>query len=140
MNRDASSLLALALCAASRRLDAWSRLLAALALLACALPVASPLWAPTLAAALGCGLLQLFCSLRLAFDQPVFAHWSGTPADSGTLAAFDAALAALGKAPPPGRSLGQRLAGVRRLLRRQLLAFGGQLAATLGAVLLLLAA
>lgn len=140
MSRDASALLALALCATSRRLDAWSRLCAALALAACALPAPSPLWAPALGTALACALLQLFWALRLAFDQPVFAHWSTTPADTETLAAFDAALAPLGKTPPSGRSLEQRLLGVRRLFRRQLLAFGGQLAVTLGAALLLLAA
>lgn len=139
MSRPASALIAVALCATSQRIDAWSRPIVLLALAAAALPAPSPLWLPTLCVLVACGLLQLFWALRLAFDQPVFAAWSRADADPQNLAAFDAALAELGVGKPIScRDLPQRLAGVRRLFRRQLLAFAGQLAATFTALFLLL--
>lgn len=131
------ALIAVAHCASSARLDAWSRMLCALALMA-VIPSPHPAW-PLLAVA--AGLLQLFFALRLGFDRPVFENWAACPENASreALAAFDAALAQTGLRRQAGeRDLAQRLGGLRSLFRRQLLAFAVQLAAMLGTVVTLI--
>ncbi len=130
-----------AICAAAGRIDAWSRPLALLALAALLLPQVTATSAAALAASVLLGLLQAYWALRLAFDQPVFAHWAAKADEDATsaLAAFDAALSGLGwPVADAGRPMAQRVAATRRLLRRQGLACAAQwLAATIALLLLL---
>lgn len=120
-----------ALCETGQRVDAWSRLFSAAALLACALPAPVSGWPLLLAGVLLAGVTQLVYALRTSFDRPVFALWASQPehCSPAGLVAFDHTLrqARLAKAGRE-RSLAQRVAGVRRLLQRQLLALGVQIA------------
>jgi len=123
----ARAALAAGLASASQTLDAWSRLIAALATIGLLLPdPAVPLWKPLLACILLGGLGQLYFAARIAVDRPVFSLWAARwrePADcDADLAAFDRALAELGWRPAlaESRDLEMRLSGVRRLLRRQM--------------------
>lgn len=130
-----------ALCETGQRIDAWSRLLSAAALLACALPPPSTVWPFLLAGVLLAGLGQLYCALRTDFDRAIFAHWLAQPENAAMsgLAAFDQALLETRLAKRlHERTLGERIAAVRRLVLGQLLALGGQIAGTLAAALLLL--
>ncbi|MBS1160965.1 MAG: hypothetical protein H6R15_3384 [Proteobacteria bacterium] len=130
-----------ALCETGQRIDAWSRLFTAIALLACVLPAPCSVWPFLLVGILLAGLAQVFYALRTGFDRAIFAHWLAQPENTAItgLAAFDQALlvARLAKRLPE-RTLGERVAGVRRLVLGQLLALGGQIAGTLGAAALLL--
>ncbi len=114
------------------RLSGGLTLLSLLALGAAALLSAR---APALAAlpVLALGLLQAFLAARVALDAALFqALAQGVVAD---LPALDGALRNLALAPAAklGRPLPPRMAGARRLLRLQLLAFLAQLAALLAA-------
>ena len=137
---------AVACLALGQSLERLSLALTVVALLALAiapLPLA-PRLALCLAAA--AGLVAQYYALRTAFDRPVFAAWARRWRDSGAdpaadLAAFDAALAAAGLGPSPAgpiRSLADRLAGVRRLLRRLGLCCILQVVAWLAAILLII--
>lgn len=129
-----------------RAIDAWSRLLTGVALLACALPPpAGAIWFVILTAALAAGFGQLYFALRLTFDRPIFAAWidreDADPDRTGDLAAFDAALAATGLRPaaPSTRPLAERVRGTRHLLRMQTTLFIVQIIAALAGALVLLA-
>jgi hypothetical protein len=141
MEEQAQAAIGAALCETGQRIDAWSRLFSVAALLACALPPPSAVWPFLLAGILLAGLGQLFYALRTGFDRAIFAHWLAQPENAAApgLAAFDQALleARLAKRVQE-RTLGERVAGVRRLVHGQLLALGGQIAGTLGAAALLL--
>lgn len=131
------AMIAVAHCASSARLDAWSRMLCALALMAL-IPSPHPAW-PLFAVT--AGLMQLFFALRLGFDRPIFENWAACPESPSreALAAFDAALAQTGLRQQTGeRDLAQRLNGLKSLFRRQILAFAVQLAAMLGTVVTLI--
>lgn len=130
-----------ALCETGQRIDAWSRLLSAVALLACALPPPGAIWPFLLTGVLLAGLGQLYCALRTGFDRAIFAHWLAQPENAApaALAAFDQALLETRLAKRlKERTLGERIAAVRRLVLGQLLALGGQIAGTLAAAALLL--
>jgi hypothetical protein len=122
-----------ALCDTGRRVDAWSRLLSAMALLACALPTPADGRAFVIAGIVLAGLGQLFYALRSGFDRAIFAHWASLPDDAlpAALAAFDQGLVASGLGRTrPERPLAERVDGVRRLVSRQLLALALQIAGT----------
>lgn len=95
--------------------------------------------------AVAAGLAAQFFALRTAFDQPLFAawarHWQQPEADPQVdLATIDAALATAGLRPAatgPLRPLAERIAGARRLLRRQGLCCIVQIAGWLAAVLVI---
>lgn len=141
-NDPALAAIGTALCETGQRIDAWSRLLTGAALLACALPAPVGGWSFLLAGVLLAGIVQLFHALRTGFDRAIFAHWAALPADAlpAALLAFDQSLveASLAKSSKQ-RPLGERVAGVRRLVQRQLLALGVQIAGIAGAAALLLA-
>lgn len=122
-----------ALCETARTLDGWSRLLALATLLTWWV---SPSMLDTrfsvllivglvLAAGAACH------ALRLSFDHPVFTEWSRLDAEElpRAFSAFDGMLLktfgkkSSGKNPRP---IPARLAGVRRLLVRQLVCVAGQ--------------
>lgn len=130
-----------ALCDTGRRIDAWSRLLTGAALLACALPAPVGGWMLLLGGIFLAGIAQLFYALRTGFDRAIFALWAKLPENAlpASLMAFDRALRDAGLAKsseePP---LAERVAGVRRLVLRQLLALAAQIAGTAGAAGLLL--
>lgn len=129
-----------AICAAASRIDGWSRPLALLALAGLLLPQVTATSAAALAASVLLGLLQGYWALRLAFDRPLFAHWTVAADEDATsaLAAFDAALSGLGwPVADAGRPLAPRVAGARALILRQGQAFAAQLLAASSAVLLL---
>jgi hypothetical protein len=132
-----------ALCSASARIDAWSRLLAGISLAAGALASPpTPYWPALLGGALLAGLIQLVFALRTAFDRPVFEFWTSRSheIDSGMLKAFDEALVEQGlTSAGKNRPMPARVAGVRRLVLRQTIAFSLQLAAVLVGFCLLLA-
>jgi hypothetical protein len=131
-----------ALCDTGQRIDAWSRLLTGAALLACALPAPMNGWRYWLAGVLLAGIAQLYYALRTGFDRAVFAHWASLPEESfpAALTAFDQALVDAGLAKVcKDRSLSERLAGIRRLVQRQMLALAGQIIGTAGAVICLFA-
>lgn len=135
---------AVACLALGQGLERLSLVLTAIALLA--LVIAPLPLAPRLAlwVAVVAGLVAQYYVLRTAFDRPVFAAWARRWRQPGAepeadLAAFDAALAAAGLGPSsagPVRPLADRLAGVRRLLRRQGLCCILQVVAWLVAALL----
>ncbi|MDR1934059.1 MAG: hypothetical protein LBS49_00445 [Candidatus Accumulibacter sp.] len=137
-NENNAALLAVgvALCASGRRVDAWSRMLTGVTLLLLLfLPLAldkdeAEAAPPGMALAgliIAFGFCQMYYALRLAFDRPVFAHWLRQPEDDAArLAAFDAALAQLDLRRPAPRPLAERILGVRRLFRRQLLCLAVQ--------------
>lgn len=84
--------------------------------------------------ALAAGLVESFLAARVAFDAALFRDLGrGTLPDLG---AMDRALTELGLIPAAraGRGLPPRVAGARRLLRLQAIAFGVQLAALLGSL------
>ena len=119
--------LAVGLASGSRTLDAWSRLLAGLAGIGLLLPApVVPLWKPLLVFILLTGLGQLYFAARIALDRSVFvfwaARWRGEGEHERDLAAFDQALVELRvrRASSATRSLVERVAGLRRLLIRQL--------------------
>lgn len=147
-SRDAAGLAAVtaALLALGRQLDRAGLALTAAALLALVL---APLPWMAGAALLGVvllGLAEHWFALRTAFDVPVFAAWArlwrqGDAEPETDLADFDAALASLGLRPSaegPLRSLQARARGARRLLGRQALCLGLQVAGWLAAVSLLM--
>lgn len=141
-----------ALLALGGRVDAASRLLTVAALLAPLLHTApAPPEAPfvlhtALLLAVVAGFAEHLLALRTAFDQPIFAAWSarwraGDAQAEIDLAAFDQALASAGlRAASTGspRPLHARIAGARRLLRRQGLCLMLQAAAWLVAALTVL--
>jgi hypothetical protein len=133
MNTPALAAIGTALCDTGRRVDAWSRLLTGLALLACALPVPAGGGLFLVVGIFLAGIAQLFYALRTAFDRAIFALWASLPEDAlpSALAAFDRALVEAGLAKScTERSLAERVAGVRRLVQRQLLALALQIAGT----------
>lgn len=89
------------------------------------------------------GLAEKFFALRVAFDRAIFSDWARrwekTDAISAAndLAAFDAALAAVGRCrgDPGGRCVEGRIRGAMKLLRRQAGLFIIQAAAILAAVI-----
>lgn len=145
-----------ALLALGGRFDAASRLLTVAALLALVLApllhtAPAPPEAPfvlhaALLLAVVAGFAEHLLALRTAFDQPIFAAWSarwraGDAQAEIDLAAFDQALASAGlRAASTGspRPLHARIAGARRLLRRQGLCLMLQAAAWLVAALTVL--
>ena len=122
-----------AVCETARTLDAWSRLLALATLLTWWV---SPFMRDTrFSVLLVVGLVLAVgaaChALRLSFDQPVFAEWSRLDAEElpQAFSAFDGMLAKTFGKKSPGedpRPMSERLAGVRRLLVRQLICVAGQ--------------
>jgi hypothetical protein len=141
MEEQAQAAIGAALCETGQRIDAWSRLFSAAALLACALPPPSAVWPFLLAGILLAGVGQLFYALRTGFDRCIFAHWMAQPenATPAALSAFDQALAETRLAKNPReRSLGERISGVRRLVQGQLIALGVQIAGSLSAASFLL--
>lgn len=128
--------IATALCDTGQSIDAWSRLLTGMALLACALPAPGSGWPFLMAGIFLAGIAQLFYALRTRFDRGIFAHWATLPEDTlpAAMAAFDRSLLDAGLVKSCNeRSLAERIAGVRRLVRRQLLALTVQIAGTAGA-------
>lgn len=128
------------ICSTGRTADAWSRLLSGVTLLAYALPApASDIWLATLAIALATGFGQGYFALRLAFDKPILKEWlarPSTPSDFGPeLAGFDAALAQSGLdvTTRKPRGLAERVRGVIRLHRIQLILLALQITAVTGA-------
>lgn len=144
-SRDAAAqaAIAAAFLGLGRTLERGGLLLTGAALLA--LVVGQPALLPRLGLylAVAAGLVAHFYALRTAFDRPLFAawarHWQEPEADpAADLAAFDAALAAAGLRPAaagPLRPLADRIAGARRLLRRQGLCFILQIVGWLAALL-----
>jgi hypothetical protein len=123
---DGDALLGLSLCAAGRTVDGWSRLLLLAALLVWLLSPRDPasLFTTILAVGLGFAALEAWHALRLSIDRPVFAAWARTPAEHlpAAMRAFDASAAwVFGRKSDNGvRSLRERVAGARRLFRRQI--------------------
>jgi hypothetical protein len=133
MNTPALAAIGTALCDTGRRIDVWSRLLTGLALLACALPVPAGGWLFLVAGIFLAGIAQLFYALRTGFERAIFALWASLPEDAlpSALTAFDRALVEVGLAKSCAeRPLTERVAGVRRLVQRQLLALAVQVAGT----------
>lgn len=145
-----------ALLALGGRFDTTSRLLTVAALLALVFaPLLHTAPAPpdppfalhaALLFAVLAGFAEHVLALRTTFDQPIFAAWgarwrAGDAQPEADLAAFDQALASAGlRAARPGspRPLRTRIAGARRLLRRQGLCLMLQAAAWLVAALTVL--
>lgn len=135
---------AAALLGLGRRLDLASLLLSAAALVVLGLAPPPMPACSALLLALAFGLAEHYHALRTAFDATVFAAWAarwhagGDPLQD--LAAFDQALAGGGlrAAPDTVRALPERVAGARRLFRRQGLCLLLQLAAWLAAVAFIL--
>jgi membrane-associated phospholipid phosphatase len=135
--------IAAALLGLSRPLDAGSRVLSGAALILLALQVDTPkLWIP-LTLSIAFGIAEYCFALRCAFDAPIFASWARRwhrgmrPEDD--MAAFDLAIreSGLGQQPEPTRSLAQRTAGARRLLRYQYRCLAGQVGAWVGSFVVL---
>ncbi len=133
-----------ALLALGDKIERISLLLSAVALLALVTTLLAIAPRLCLFLALAAGLGEHFFALRTAFDYRIFTTWAQrwqTPSadQAADMAAFDASLATLGlgtvnTAPP--RSLAERLAGARRLLRCQGLCWLLQLYAWLSAALI----
>lgn len=119
--------LAAALLAIGKQLDRLSLALTASALLALVIAPLASLPRLGLLVAVFAGLFEFSFACRTAFDQRIFTTWARRwrqtdTAPETTLAAFDHALATSGlrKTPAaPSRSLADRIAGARRLLRKQ---------------------
>lgn len=119
--------LAAALLAIGRQLDRASLALTVGGLLALVIaPLASPPRLGLLVAVFA-GVFEFSFACRTAFDERIFSTWARRwrqtdTAPEETLAAFDRALASSGlrKTPAaPNRPLADRIAGARRLLRKQ---------------------
>ena len=130
---------ATALLRQGRTIDCLSRLLSVAALVmligAIAFRVASQALVTALALAVVAGLAETYLAFRVGFDADLFDRLR-EPARMD-LAALDAALLRLGLAPASkgGRPLEQRIAGAQRLLYKQGMAMGIQIAVLLcGAV------
>lgn len=123
----AQAVVAAALLGLGRSLERCSLLLTVVAFVALVAVPLAPLPRLGLCLAVTAGLAAQFFALRTAFDQPLFAAWAyrwrtaeAEPEDD--LIAFDSALTAAGLRPTatgPLRPLIERIAGARRLLRRQ---------------------
>lgn len=139
--------LAAALMGLGRQLDGASRVLSACALIALVLKTGTPaVWCALLLVIIA-GVAELGYALRCAFDAPLFADWArrwqaAEAQPLSDLAAFDLALAEsrLRAAPPNTRPLEERIAGARRLLRRQAQCLALQVLAWGAALALLLLA
>lgn len=114
-----------------RRIDALSRALTAVALIALLLlPVTlgvPPRWSSGVVAAVALiGLAEAWLACRTGFDAALFAGLA--TAAEADLAGLDRALSRLGLMPPAkaGRPTEARAAGARRLLYRQGLCFAAQ--------------
>lgn len=142
----AQAQIAAALLGLGRRVDLASLMLTTAALVVLALAPPPALACAALLLAVAAGLGEHFYAMRTAFDAPVFAAWArrwqaGAGDPEHDLAAFDQALAEGGlRAAPAGavRPLPERIAGARRLLKRQGLFLLLQLAAWLAAVAIIL--
>ncbi|WP_434516213.1 hypothetical protein AB6Q56_06160 [Dechloromonas sp. ARDL1] len=139
----AQAAIAAALLGLGRSLERGSLLLTAAAFVALVAVPLAILPRLCLCLAVAAGLAAQFFALRTAFDQPLFAAWAhrwrtaeADPEDD--LITFDSALAAAGLRPTatgPLRPLIERIAGARRLLRRQGWCCGVQIAGWLAACL-----
>jgi hypothetical protein len=125
-----------------RVVDGLSRLLTAAALLVLLLPAvlcASPqrLAAGILAAVALLGILETFLAVRVGFDAALFHRLSAGP-EAVDFDNLDTALVRLGLVgePRPGRSTADRVAGAFRLLQRQAVMLGLQVALIAAAVAL----
>jgi hypothetical protein len=125
-----------------RVVDGLSRLLTAAALLVLLLPAvlcASPqrLAAGILAAVALLGILETFLAVGVGFDAALFHRLSAGP-EAVDFDNLDTALVRLGLVgePRPGRSTADRVAGAFRLLQRQAVMLGLQVALIAAAVAL----
>jgi hypothetical protein len=132
--------------ATGRTLDHCSLFLTLLALAAAFFSEPPMLSRLGLLLAVGLGIGEKFYAIRVAFDRRIFSRWANSwPATEdfvadAALAEFDAQLVRLGlrsARPQTPRSLDQRIAGARTLLRRQAICLALQLLAVLGAAVFL---
>ena len=140
--------------ALGRSIDTWSLVFAALALVGSVWAALQRMPLPEVwfLASLVAAAVQKYLALRVAFDEALFRDWAerwnsalatgnaklAPTSVAADLMEFDQALAVSGLRPVHAnsvRDLECRLRGARKLLGRQLLAFGMQFAACIAAIL-----
>ena len=124
---------AVALCAASRWLSGAAVVLAVVALSAVHARPAARIAAAAGLAVAAAGAVQVYLAVRIEFDRHVFAALARAREPGEAVKGFDGAMRALGMMPErkTGRTLADRVRGLRTLVRRAGWLFAVQLALSL---------